>query len=140
MHIKAYPCIERGGIVWTYMGPTDRQPAPPEVEWSTLPAERVFVSKRLQYSNWLQAMEGGIDTAHVSYVHRYEVDGDPKHQGVKAQDYIKADANGEFEIEKQPATTPWAGMCGCPSTTKTAGPGASTGAPTAHWRPTSWPP
>jgi nitrite reductase/ring-hydroxylating ferredoxin subunit len=102
MHIKAYPCIERGGIVWTYMGPEDRQPALPEVEWCTLPAERVFVSKRLQYSNWLQAMEGGIDTAHVSYVHRYEVDGDPMHQGVKALDYIKADGNVVFEIEKTP--------------------------------------
>ena len=44
MHIKAYPCIERGGIVWTYMGPEDKQPALPEVEWCTLPAERVFVS------------------------------------------------------------------------------------------------
>ncbi|MBS0343005.1 MAG: aromatic ring-hydroxylating dioxygenase subunit alpha [Proteobacteria bacterium] len=102
MHIKAYPCIERGGIVWTYMGPEDKQPAPPEVEWCTLPAERVFVSKRLQYTNWLQAMEGGIDTAHVSYVHRYEVDGDPMHQGVKALDYIKADGNVVFEIEKTP--------------------------------------
>lgn len=100
MHIKAYPCIERGGIVWTYMGPADKQPAPPELEWCLLPDSHVFVSKRLQYSNYLQAMEGGIDTAHVSYVHRYEVDTDPMHQGVKALDYIKADGNVVFEIEK----------------------------------------
>nr|WP_254606865.1 aromatic ring-hydroxylating dioxygenase subunit alpha [Rhodoferax sp. BAB1] len=102
MHIKAYPCIERGGIVWTYMGPADKQPAPPELEWCTLPADHVFVSKRLQYSNYLQAMEGGIDTAHVSYVHSFEVDSDPMHQGVKALDYIKADGNVVFEIEKTP--------------------------------------
>jgi phenylpropionate dioxygenase-like ring-hydroxylating dioxygenase large terminal subunit len=100
MHIKAYPCVERGGIVWTYMGPADKMPAPPELEWCTLPPEHVFVSKRLQYCNYLQAMEGGIDTAHVSYVHRYEVDSDPMHQGVKALDYIKADGNVIFEIEK----------------------------------------
>lgn len=102
MHIKGYPCIERGGIVWTYMGPADKQPAPPELEWCTLPPDHVFVSKRLQYCNYLQAMEGGIDTAHVSYVHRYEVDSDPMHQGVKALDYIKADGNVVFEIEKTP--------------------------------------
>jgi phthalate 4,5-dioxygenase len=102
MHIKGYPCIERGGIVWTYMGPADKQPAAPELEWCTLPADHVFVSKRLQYCNYLQAMEGGIDTAHVSYVHRYEVDSDPMHQGVKALDYIKADGNVVFEIEKTP--------------------------------------
>lgn len=102
MHIKGYPCIERGGIVWTYMGPVDQQPELPELEWCTLPAEHVYVSKRLQYSSYLQAMEGGIDTAHVSYVHRYEVDSDPMHKGVKALDYIKADGNVVFEIEKTP--------------------------------------
>lgn len=102
MHIKGYPCIERGGIVWTYMGPPDKKPEPPEVEWCTLPESHVFVSRRLQYSSYLQAMEGGIDTAHVSYVHRYEVDTDPMHQGVKALDYIKADGNVVFEIEKTP--------------------------------------
>ena len=45
-------------------------------------------------------MEGGIDTSHVSYVHRFEVDDDPMHQGTKANDYIKADGNVIFEIEK----------------------------------------
>ena len=100
MHITAYPCVERGGIVWTYMGPEDKKPAPPELEWCTLPESHVFVSKRLQFSNYLQAMEGGIDTSHVSFVHSQEVDSDPMHQGVKALDYIKADGNVVFDIEK----------------------------------------
>ena len=100
MAIKAYPCIERGGIVWAYMGPRDSPPAFPEVEWCTLPASHVFISKRLQECNFLQAMEGGIDTSHVTYVHRYEVDDDPMHQGTKANDYIKADGNVIFEVEE----------------------------------------
>ena len=100
MGIKAYPCIERGGIVWAYMGPADKKPALPEVEWCTLPESHCFVSKRLQECNYLQAMEGGIDTAHVSFVHRYEVDIDPMHKGAKANDYIKADGNVIFSIEK----------------------------------------
>ena len=102
MRIKAYPCIERGGIVWAYMGPPGKQPAPPEVEWCTLPDSHIFVTRRLQQCNYLQAMEGGIDTAHVSYVHRYQVDIDPMHQGVKAIDYIKADGNVIFDIEQNP--------------------------------------
>jgi len=102
MGITAYPCIERAGIVWAYLGPKDKQPGPPDVEWCTLPESHVFVSKRLQECNYLQAMEGGIDTTHVSYVHRYEVDDDPMHQGTKALDYIKADGNVVFEIEKTP--------------------------------------
>ncbi|MDB5828632.1 MAG: Rieske (2Fe-2S) iron-sulfur domain protein [Variovorax sp.] len=100
MGITAYPCMERAGMVWAYMGPKDKQPAPPDVEWCTLPASHVFVSKRLQESNYLQAMEGGIDTSHVSYVHKFEVDNDPMHQGTKANDYIKADGNVVFDIEK----------------------------------------
>jgi nitrite reductase/ring-hydroxylating ferredoxin subunit len=102
MGLKGYPCIERAGMVWAYMGPKDKQPAPPDVEWCTLPESHVFVSKRLQQSNYLQAMEGGIDTSHVSYVHSFEVDTDPMHQGTKALDYIKADGNVVFDIEKQP--------------------------------------
>ncbi|KWF32963.1 (2Fe-2S)-binding protein [Burkholderia diffusa] len=101
MGITAYPCIERAGIVWAYMGPKGKQPSVPDLEWCNLPDSHVFVSKRLQESNYLQAMEGGIDTSHVSYVHRYEVDEDPLHQGTKALDYIKADGNVIFEIEKQ---------------------------------------
>ena len=78
----------------------DKKPEPPELEWCNLPESHVFVSKRIQYTNYLQAMEGGIDTSHVSFVHRYEVDNDPMHKGVKALDYIKADGNVVFEIEK----------------------------------------
>ena len=102
MRIKAYPCIERGGLVWAYMGPPDKKPSPPEVEWCLLPDSHVFVSRRLQQCNYLQAMEGGIDTAHVSYVHRFEVDIDPMHRGVKALDYIKADGNVIFDVEQNP--------------------------------------
>ena len=100
MGIKAYPCIERAGIVWAYMGPADKRPPPPEVEWCTLPDSHIFVTRRLQECNYLQAMEGGIDTSHVSYVHRYEVDHDPMHQGTRANHYIKADGNVVFDIEK----------------------------------------
>ena len=100
MSIKGYPCVERAGILWAYMGPEDKQPAAPGVEWANLPENHVFASKRLQECNYLQAMEGGIDTSHVSFVHRFEVDNDPFHQGTKANDYIKADGNVSFEIER----------------------------------------
>lgn len=102
MNIKAYPTIELAGLVWTYMGPADKMPAPPDLEWCKLPESHVFITKRVQECNYLQAMEGGIDTSHVSFVHRYEVDQDPMHKGVKALDYIKADGNVIFTIEDMP--------------------------------------
>src|SRR4051812_27895844 len=72
MSIKSYPCRERGGIVWAYMGPPDKQPHLPELEWMLVPDSHRFVTKRFQECGYLQAMEGGIDTTHASWVHRYE--------------------------------------------------------------------
>lgn len=67
--IKAYPCVERGGVVWTYMGPKDQMPAPPDYEWTRAPDTHRHVSKTFEDCNWLQAMEGGLDTAHSSFAH-----------------------------------------------------------------------
>ncbi len=70
VRIVSYPCVERGGIVWTYMGGADGPPPPlPALEWLDLPEEHVIASKRVQPSNWLQALEGEIDQSHVSFVH-----------------------------------------------------------------------
>ena len=70
-HIKigAYPTVERGGIVWTYMGPADKQPAAPDYEWTRAPETHRSVSKTHQANNYLQGLEGGLDTAHVTYLH-----------------------------------------------------------------------
>jgi len=67
--ITAYPCVERGGVIWTYMGPPELKPGVPELEWSAVPEPQRFHSKRLQECNWLQAMEGGIDSSHISFLH-----------------------------------------------------------------------
>jgi len=102
VRIKAYPCIERGDIVWAYMGSADKRPDPPALEWCLVPPANRYVSKRLQQCGYLQAMEGGIDTTHASWVHRYELDIDPMHRHAAANKYIKADPNTVFDIEDTP--------------------------------------
>jgi phenylpropionate dioxygenase-like ring-hydroxylating dioxygenase large terminal subunit len=64
----AYPCQEQGGVVFAYMGPVPA-PALPELDWTLLPEDHVFVSKRVQDCNWFQAMEGGIDSSHIGFLH-----------------------------------------------------------------------
>jgi phenylpropionate dioxygenase-like ring-hydroxylating dioxygenase large terminal subunit len=67
--ILAYPTIERGGLIWAYLGPRERMPAPPDFEWTRAPATHRFVSKIFSECNYLQAMEGGLDTSHASFAH-----------------------------------------------------------------------
>ncbi|MFI5610257.1 aromatic ring-hydroxylating dioxygenase subunit alpha [Amycolatopsis sp. NPDC051903] len=94
----AYPCVERGGVIWTYLGPSELKPAEPELEWLTLRPEQRFVSKRLQETNFMQAMEGGIDSSHVSFAHRFNMDDDPMHAGTAGLEYLKADTRPKFEV------------------------------------------
>jgi phthalate 4,5-dioxygenase len=72
--IKHYPTIERAGIIWAYLGPEDRLPAPPDYEWTRAPATHAYISKTYEACNYLQALEGGLDTAHSSYLHNLNLD------------------------------------------------------------------
>ncbi|MPZ12887.1 MAG: Rieske 2Fe-2S domain-containing protein [Chloroflexi bacterium] len=86
----AYPCRERGGIIWTYMGrrqvgaapgktqtdadlgddsPGNSLPPLPELEFTLVPEDQILIQKRVQFCNWVQALEGDIDQSHVGFLH-----------------------------------------------------------------------
>jgi phenylpropionate dioxygenase-like ring-hydroxylating dioxygenase large terminal subunit len=69
IRLKSYPALELGGVIWTYMGPKDKMPEPPKFEWTQVPQAQRGVSKTLQECNWLQALEGGFDDVHASFLH-----------------------------------------------------------------------
>jgi hypothetical protein len=52
------------------MGPGERQPAPPRFDWTRYAEPHLAVGKSVQECNWLQALEGGIDTSHAPILHR----------------------------------------------------------------------
>ena len=66
---RAYPAREWGSLIWAYLGPAETMPDLPQYEWALVPESHRFVTKRLQESNYLQAVEGGIDSSHVSFLH-----------------------------------------------------------------------
>ncbi len=100
--LKSYPLVERGGILWTYMGPPELKPPLPEWEFALVPEDRRFVSKRLQECNWLQALEGGIDSSHVSFLHSGELNKDPLFKGSKGNQYNLSDKKPVFEVVESP--------------------------------------
>jgi phthalate 4,5-dioxygenase oxygenase subunit len=68
--LKAYPVQERNGVLWAYLGPERDAPPPlPSMEWNMVPEENVAISIRVQECNWLQALEGEIDSAHAAILH-----------------------------------------------------------------------
>jgi phenylpropionate dioxygenase-like ring-hydroxylating dioxygenase large terminal subunit len=69
VRITAYPVEEYGGLVWIYMGPPDSKPELPKLEWARVPETHRYVSKRFQETNYLQAIEGGIDSSHSNFLH-----------------------------------------------------------------------
>ena len=95
--LTSYPLVERGGILWTYMGPPELQPALPMYEWATVPDSQCHISKRQQDCNYLQAMEGGLDSFHSTFLHRMSVGDDPLlKRDARSAALLKADAHPEF--------------------------------------------
>jgi phthalate 4,5-dioxygenase oxygenase subunit len=74
---KAYPVIERSGILFAYLGP-GTPPEFPRFDCFIAPNSHTFAFKGRIDCNWLQSLEVGIDPAHTSFLHRFFHDEDPK--------------------------------------------------------------
>jgi phthalate 4,5-dioxygenase len=126
IRLDAYPCLERAGVIWAYLGPEDAKPAEPAYGWTLVPDSHRYVSKRLQECNWLQAMEGALDSIHSTFLHRYTVSDDPLlKRDPQSRALLEADRNPKFVPTVSPAGLYVA-------TRRDAGPDAY------YWRVTQW--
>ena len=96
--LKSYPLVKRGDVLWAYLGDPAQQPPLPEWEFVTVPEGQAYTSKRLQECNWLQALEGGIDSSHVTFLHSGNLDSDPLFKGSRGNAYNKGDLKPSFEV------------------------------------------
>ncbi|HEY2186825.1 MAG TPA: Rieske 2Fe-2S domain-containing protein [Xanthobacteraceae bacterium] len=94
--LTSYPCIELGDVIWIYMGPPELKAPLPAFEWARVPASYQFVSKRTEECNWLQAMEGAIDSSHVSFLHRHDLRSDSLHISRGAE--LTRETDARFEV------------------------------------------
>jgi phthalate 4,5-dioxygenase len=99
--LKSYPLVKIGEILWAYLGPPELKPPLPAFEWAELPAAHTYITKRTQDCNYLQAMEGGIDSSHVSFLHSGDLHTDPLHRGTRGA-YYQADRKPKFEVIESP--------------------------------------
>ena len=68
--LAAYPTADLGGAIWVYMGPEELEPPAPKFEFTQQPETHRGASKVIEECNWLQALEGGLDSVHSSFLHR----------------------------------------------------------------------
>jgi phthalate 4,5-dioxygenase len=90
---KAYPCVERAGIVWTYMGPRSEPPPLPDIEATLLPEGHCATTMYMRPCNWLQALEGDIDTAHSAFLH----------QGARRPEDVAEGSFAHYEVKTRAA-------------------------------------
>ena len=69
MKAPAFPVREEGGIVWTYIGPKDRQPEFSRFAFMDARPENRVVLRVNVSCNYLQLVEGGEDSSHVGVLH-----------------------------------------------------------------------
>jgi phthalate 4,5-dioxygenase oxygenase subunit len=69
VHAVTYPCVERGGLVWAYMGPRTVPPPLPDLEPNMMVEGRGRVSPNMFNWNWFQCMENNMDTSHQGILH-----------------------------------------------------------------------
>ena len=98
VRLRSYPLVKVGDVLWTYMGDAAGVPALPEYEWLHVASGQTYTSKRWQESNWLQALEGGIDSSHVSFLHSGALNSDPLFKGARGNQYNLSDLKPYFEV------------------------------------------
>ena len=103
----AFPVHEAGEVIFAYLGPPDTVPPPPRFSWMEGPAENRFVYEHVQENcNYVQALEGGLDSAHVGILHGDEMAlasiGQYDPNGVGKDRYPTADQAPRLEVETTP--------------------------------------
>jgi phthalate 4,5-dioxygenase oxygenase subunit len=71
VRIRAYQTHESGGIVWAYLGPRETMTPFRDFGTDELADNEIAATRQYTPCNWVQAMEGNIDTSHISHLHQW---------------------------------------------------------------------
>jgi phthalate 4,5-dioxygenase oxygenase subunit len=86
---RSVPTVEHGELVWGYFGPPDKKPEFPLFDLFDGSSTKRKMIKTFTQANWLQGMEGDVDSSHVQFLHS-RVDGGPN-VGVRMDQKAMAD-------------------------------------------------
>jgi phthalate 4,5-dioxygenase len=69
----AYGIREAGGLIWAYIGPVGKEPPFPNFEWTAMEPSHVGILRVKVRCNWVQVMEGLLDSSHSSVLHSGQI-------------------------------------------------------------------
>ncbi len=102
---RAYPVIERSGVLFAWLGETDQAPPFPAFDCFAAPGTHTFAYKGMWQCNWLQAFEVGLDPVHTSFLHRFLNDAPLEDIGDNAAGkQFRSASAGDFGGERWPMT------------------------------------
>lgn len=120
---KAYKTQERSGLIWVYMG-AEKEPSPlPMIESTLAPESELKITFVQRNCNWMQALEGDIDTSHAGFLHYGGVNPESVPPGHYLE-HMLAPRSAEFHVRE----APWGVSSGAYRQVK-AGPGEA-----MYWR------
>ena len=104
VHAKAYKAGECNGLIWVFMGDQENVPELPPIEATLVPEDKMNINFQYRECNWLQAVEGELDTSHLGFLHfgtvgtEHFVEGDPNSHTVtnRAPEYATNDTDYGF--------------------------------------------
>lgn len=100
----AYPCFERGGVVWAYLGTRETPPPLPQIEPNMRSEGEYSVGMTLRECSWLQGLEGDIDTSHLQFLHGGSTKPEDTRPG-SFEYYGVADRAPRYEVVQTPGGT-----------------------------------
>jgi len=69
VRVNRYKAVDRGGIVWAWIGKGDTPPRFPDLPFTDLPEHQRSVTSVEVPTNWVQGVEASMDSSHVSVLH-----------------------------------------------------------------------
>jgi phenylpropionate dioxygenase-like ring-hydroxylating dioxygenase large terminal subunit len=91
----AYPCQERGGVIWAYLGPKGEPPPLPDLEANMV--DGALAGAVQMEANYFQILEGTIDTVHAGFLHRGAMRAEDQPPGTFAE-YMLRDRQPRYAV------------------------------------------
>lgn len=96
----AYPVFEEAGMIWVYIGPPEHEPPRPSFKFFGIDPDHTYVRAVVQPCNYLQVMEGFVDSSHLTILHQDALAAVPAGGSVSSEttSRIAADAGPRLEV------------------------------------------